>query len=1102
MSKRELDLENNRAAASGAEKERKIGCDDFQPPTVNAPERMLLNDDYTVGWICAISTEYVAAQAFLDERHERPYDVSLNDNNIYTLGTVGKHNVVIAVLPDGEYGITSAASVGRDMLHSFPNVRIGLMVGIGGGAPSRNHDIRLGDLVVSAPREGNSGVFQYDFGKRIQDQSFQPTGLLNQPPILLRAAVNGLKAQYEAEGHRLNEAINSILEKKPRLTKKYKQPDLSSDRLYQSRVTHPLNNEASCAAVCGDDLSILIVRLARTKGEDNPAIHYGLIASANQLMKDALVRDTLAAEKDILCFEMEAAGLINHFPCLVIRGICDYSDTHKNKEWQGYAAMAAAAYANDLLCQIPPNKVKAEKKISELFSSVLDTVSRTEANIEKVRSRLEKEEDLETLNWLTPFDYGSQQSDNLRRRQPGTGQWLLDSEEYQAWLKTSQQTLFCPGIPGAGKTILTSIVVDNLSNRFRNNPTIGIAYLYCNFQRQHEQNIEDLLASLLKQLTQGRSHLPDSVKSLHDKHKGMRTRLLFDEISRALHSVATIYSRVFIVLDALDECQASDSCRSRFLSEIFNLQAKTRVNLFATSRPIPGIEREFKGCLLREILASDKDVSRYLDGHISQLPGFVLSSLELQEEIKIKISTAVKGMHLYLDSLEDKTTPKAIKRTLQQLHNQARGPGEDQKLEALAQAYDHAMERIKCQKPGLRDLAKRVLSWISCAKRPVTTWELQHALAVEVGEPEPDEDNLSQIDDIVSVCAGLVTVDKESHIIRLVHHTTYKYLRTHMFCLDQQRDPAIVDSQQNDIARVNIENYITAICITYLSFDRFGTGSCPTDNEFQARLRLNKFYDYAARNWGYHALAASKEMQQSILDFLSSGAKVSASTQPIMKSRMYVDYNSMTSRQMTAVHVAAYFGLGKGISALIETGYYADIKDSFGRTPLSWAAESGQKVVAKLLIAVNGVDPNAIDQKGLTPLIWAIMMRHKAIVKLLLAYDRVNPNFESEGRTPLIWAMTLKHKTIVKLLLAHERVDPNFENSEGRTPLVLAIAMKHKTIVKLLLAYERVDPNFRSGGQTPLIWAMAMKHKRIVKILLANERLLKTNIGRWGVELF
>jgi nucleoside phosphorylase len=324
--------------------------------------------DYTVGWICAIITEYVAAQAFLDEKHEGLQHVSTNDSNDYTLGKVGEHNVVIAVLPVGGYGIASAASVARDMLHSFPNVRISLMVGIGGGAPSPRHDIRLGDIVVSESSDGSGGVFQYDFGKTIQDQSFRTTGLLDQPPALLRAAVGGLKAQYEAYGHQLDEAVSSILEKNPRLRRKYGRPDKSSDRLYQSRVTHPANDDAGCKAVCSDDPPSMVMRPERTEEDDNPTIHYGLIASANQLMRDALVRDTLAAEKNVLCFEMEAAGLMNHFRCLVIRGICDYSDSHKNKEWQGYAAMVAAAYAKDLLCRIRPNHVEAEKKMNETLS--------------------------------------------------------------------------------------------------------------------------------------------------------------------------------------------------------------------------------------------------------------------------------------------------------------------------------------------------------------------------------------------------------------------------------------------------------------------------------------------------------------------------------------------------------------------------------------------------------------------------------------------------------------------------------------------------------------------------------------------------------------
>jgi Cdc6-like AAA superfamily ATPase len=259
-----------------------------------------------------------------------------------------------------------------------------------------------------------------------------------------------------------------------------------------------------------------------------------------------------------------------------------------------------------------------------------------------MRSKLDRKEDLEILRWLTPTDYGPQQSDLFRRRQAGTGQWLLDSAEYQAWLKTSQQTLFCPGIPGAGKTILTSIVVDDLITRFQNNPTISIAYIYCNFKRKGEQKINDLLASLLKQLAQNQSYLPSSVQDLYDRHKEKHTRPSFEETSRALHFIAAMYSQVFIIVDALDECQASEGCRSRFLSEIFSLQQKCKVNIFATSRFILEVTEKFKEHTRLEIRAHDEDVQKYLEGRILWSDRKFLKTFH--KEIKTKITKAVDGM--------------------------------------------------------------------------------------------------------------------------------------------------------------------------------------------------------------------------------------------------------------------------------------------------------------------------------------------------------------------------------------------------------------------------------------------------------------------------
>ena len=277
---------------------------------------------------------------------------------------------------------------------------------------------------------------------------------------------------------------------------------------------------------------------------------------------------------------------------------------------------------------------------------VHDIVSTTRINVETMRSKLDKEEDLNILNWLAPIDYATQQSDYIGRRQPGTGRWLLDSPEYQEWLDTPGKTLFCPGIPGAGKTILTAIVIDDIYSRFQRDTSVGIAYLYCDFRRQHEQNIEDLLSNLLKQLTQKQASIPDCVRTLYDQYRKQPKRPTLDEISSILHSVSILYSRIFIIVDALDECQVTNGCRTRLLSGIFELQARVRANIFSTSRYNPEIVERFKESISLEIRARDEDVQTYLAGHMTRLPPFVSGNPDLQNKVKATISKAVDGMYV------------------------------------------------------------------------------------------------------------------------------------------------------------------------------------------------------------------------------------------------------------------------------------------------------------------------------------------------------------------------------------------------------------------------------------------------------------------------
>jgi Cdc6-like AAA superfamily ATPase len=254
------------------------------------------------------------------------------------------------------------------------------------------------------------------------------------------------------------------------------------------------------------------------------------------------------------------------------------------------------------------------------------------------------------LDWLTPVDYATQQSDLIGTRQEGTGQWLLNSDQFRHWVDQSNQTLFCPGIPGAGKTMSAAIVVHELNTKFQNDDSVGIAYVYCNFRRQYEQKPIDLLTSLLKQLIQGLPLIPQSIQTLYEHHQRKRTRPSINEIMQILQSVVRDYSKAFIIVDALDECQVSEGRRKQFLTELFNLQTKTVANLFATSRYIPEITREFDGSASLEIRASNDDVQKYLNDRMSRLRPFVSRNVILQEEIKTEIIKAVEGMQVLVYS--------------------------------------------------------------------------------------------------------------------------------------------------------------------------------------------------------------------------------------------------------------------------------------------------------------------------------------------------------------------------------------------------------------------------------------------------------------------
>jgi nucleoside phosphorylase len=331
----------------------------------STPQQPLTHSNYTVACICPMGVELAPVEGMLDEIHE-PL-LTGRDQNAYTLGEIGGHNVVVAVLP--EIGNNAAATVATQLLNDFPSIRFGLLVGIGGAVPGDEggDDVRLGDVVVSQPTDTFGGVVQYDLGKKLVDGSFERTGRLNKPPSVLSANVRKLQAQHSRVGSQISVYLSEMTQRYRRMQTEYSFPAAEYDRLFLASYAHQ-------PGMTCDKCDQQQMKSRPTRSDNEPRIHYGTIGSANYVVKDPVVRDELKRDMKILCVEMEAAGLMNNFPCLVIRGICDYADSHKNKRWQPYAAAVASAYMKELLMVIPAQQVAqtwnaVERIASREFSS-------------------------------------------------------------------------------------------------------------------------------------------------------------------------------------------------------------------------------------------------------------------------------------------------------------------------------------------------------------------------------------------------------------------------------------------------------------------------------------------------------------------------------------------------------------------------------------------------------------------------------------------------------------------------------------------------------------------------------------------------------------
>ncbi|ETS78724.1 hypothetical protein PFICI_08577 [Pestalotiopsis fici W106-1] len=708
--------------------------------------------------------------------------------------------------------------------------------------------------------------------------------------------------------------------------------------------------------------------------------------------------------------------------------------------------------ARDLRSRITSN-------ITVLQSFTAARTDNTILRLEQRQGRQEyRQEVQDILDWLTPIDAAPQQADFIRRRQPGTGQWLLESLEYNKWKASKGEILFCRGIPGAGKTILSSIVVDDLQ-KCHDAEDVAVCYFYCNFQRQEEQRIENIVLSFVKQLAQVATTIPACLKALFDKHKAQRSRPSSKEAIESLHSISRTFSKVFCVVDALDECRTVDGCQRQLIEYLIDFCTITDAEIIATSRPIPHIEEKFKNFVSLEVLASSADIRKYIEGNIQDLPGFVSRNPTFVDEITDAIAEATRGMFLlaklHLDSLRGKRSPRELRKTLGAL---ARGNN------AYTEAYRTTMSRICGQLPDQKELAIQALKWIVYAKRELSTIELQHALGVEVGECDFFDDNIPDLQDTIAACCGLVTVDETSAVVRLVHYTTQEFFE------DQGR--SYLPDAHDEIA---------STCVTYLSFEAFKSGPCTERRDLEERLIHFPLYDYSSRFWGFHA-QYSQDVK-ALHYFLALPAHVEGSSQVLLAGGRYLSDIYGIPSQVTALHLAAYFGLAEYLATILQSATSIDPRDSHDRTPLSWAAEHGHEETVRLYLEMTA-QIDVADKYGQTPLFHAAKKGHGRIVHLLLEKNAdINTCDAKFAQTPLLYAAKNGDEEIVRLLL-EKNAQIDIADKHGETPLSHAAEKGNKGIAHLLLDRNaQIDQKSRLK-QTPLLLATKMGHKEIVRMLL------------------
>ncbi|KAF8244829.1 ankyrin, partial [Wilcoxina mikolae CBS 423.85] len=663
---------------------------------------------------------------------------------------------------------------------------------------------------------------------------------------------------------------------------------------------------------------------------------------------------------------------------------------------------------------------RTEEALNLVAHSALETQS-ISSGVLSLQAKSKDQELEEFLQWLSPLEPMKRHQDIRAHRVHTTGGWLLETSQFRAWhdgtLQGSGHVIACYGIPGAGKTFITSSVIDHLSEEVSQG-RVGIAFLYCDYRDQKDQLSVNMIGCLLKQFIIGLLELPDAVAQIYRQQKRQRQKLELADAGKMLGLVLKSFNRAYICIDALDECEGSE--RREFLKQLKPILHGS-CRLFITGRPHirDDVNIEIKSAATIEIVASEEDIKNYIIHEIQTNKEYEPDAMDvkLEHEIVSAVVAASQGMYIakfLLPALQ-------IKTVLEQPTKYSRRAALRRIPKDLHDAFREALQRIERQPEGKSERGMKALMLIHLARVPLSIKALQHALAVKPGDVELDEDDIVSSKSLLECCMGLIMIDEETATLRLVHFSLQQYLH----------HDAVFNQGHRDMAR---------ICLTYLNFHCF-EGSLESIRELSENFA---FIRYAAENWGHHVRLQSDQLVETMaLELLRNRSCLPYVCQVLSR------FLGSPSQPPT-VHIAAYFGIRTLVSSLALEGGGFENKYNRGRTPLSYAAEQGHEETGtvRLLLEQGGFDVNLRGTSSWAPLWVAARWGNQGVVQVLLKKDEINVNSRcGPGSTPLFAAATHGHDGVVQLLLGRSDVDVDSKSSSGCTPLYIAAVNNREEVV-------------------------------------------------------